>query len=274
MSSRERAEPAYRLAFAVADAVLRLAVRRPPAQPERLPAGGVIVCPNHIGNADPPIVADFLIRSGRWPRFLAKASLFDAPWVGRLVRATGQLQVARRSGGAAASLDAAADALAAGACVVVYPEGTVTHDPGEWPMTGHPGAARLALRTGAPVVPLGQWGANAIFDRWHLGRPRLFPRAHVVMRLGDPVVLDDLRPGPGEAPGAREVSEATDRIMAAITALVEDIRGEPAPASRFDMRRDWTPGFGADGRPREAGDPVTRGGTRVAPGGTSGVKTP
>ena len=49
---------------------------------------------------------------------------------------------------------------AAGECVVVYPEGTITRDPRPWPMTGKSGAARIALETGCPVIPVGQWGAQ------------------------------------------------------------------------------------------------------------------
>lgn len=251
--NREPAEPFYRRAAAVAGLILRLAISRDWDAAAHLPrSGGVIVCPNHISNADPPLVAQYLIWSGRWPRFLAKESLFTARLVGRLARGTGQIPVARRSRRSADALDAARAALAAGRCVVVYPEGTVTHDPHAWPMTAHPGAARLALETGAPVVPLGQWGANAIFDRWHVGRPRLWPRPRVVMRLGPAVDLDDLRPTRGQAPTAAAVAAASDRIMAAITGEVEAIRGERAPSVRFDMRRDWAPGFGEDGRPREA----------------------
>ena len=44
---------------------------------------------------------------------------------------------------------------------MVYPEGTITRDPGLWPMTGKSGAARIALETGCPVIPVGQWGAQA-----------------------------------------------------------------------------------------------------------------
>ena len=49
-----------------------------------------------------------------------------------------------------------------GECVVVYPEGTLTRDPDLWPMTGKSGAARIALETGCPVIPVGQWGAQEL----------------------------------------------------------------------------------------------------------------
>ena len=54
--------------------------------------------------------------------------------------------------------DAAVAAVRKGECVVVYPEGTLTRDPAQWPMTGKSGAARIALETGCPVIPVGQWG--------------------------------------------------------------------------------------------------------------------
>jgi len=57
---------------------------------------------------------------------------------------------------------AAVAAVQEGKCVVVYPEGTITRDPGLWPMVGKTGAARIALSTSAPVVPVAQWGPQHI----------------------------------------------------------------------------------------------------------------
>lgn len=250
--NREPASRTYRAVARFAGVLLPALARLDWDDAAALPrTGGVVVCPNHISNADPPFVGHYLVWSGRWPRFLVKASLFGAPVVGALARATGQIPVQRRSARAADALGAARAAVASGACVVVYPEGTVTHDPDAWPMTGHAGAARLALATGVPVLPLAQWGANAFFDRWRVGVPRLWPRPRVTMRLGLPVPLDDLRPRPGDEPDADAVAEATRRIMAALTAGVEAIRGARAPERRYDLRRDWAPGLGPDGRPAD-----------------------
>ena len=117
---------------------------------ERLPAsGGVIVVANHISNADPLALGQFLAYSGRWPRFLAKSSLFGVPGLGRLLRGAGQIPVERASSHAGDALTAAWAALEAGQAVVVYPEGTITYDPDLWPMRGRTGAARLALATAA-----------------------------------------------------------------------------------------------------------------------------
>jgi 1-acyl-sn-glycerol-3-phosphate acyltransferase len=65
--------------------------------------------------------------------------------------------------------------LAAGACVIVYPEGTATRDPDLWPMVGKTGAARLALTTGAPVISIAHWGAQDILP-YGSKKPKLWPR--------------------------------------------------------------------------------------------------
>jgi 1-acyl-sn-glycerol-3-phosphate acyltransferase len=201
---------------------------------ERLPAsGGVIVVANHISNADPLALGQFLAYSGRWPRFLAKSSLFGVPVVGRLLRGAGQIPVERGSSHAGDALAAARAALEAGQAVVVYPEGTITRDPDLWPMRGRTGAARLALATGCPVVPVGQWGAEEFLHGRHLGLPRFWARPTLRMLVGAPVPLDDLR---GRPVDAAVLTEATERVMAALTALVEQLRGERAPAVRLDPR--------------------------------------
>jgi 1-acyl-sn-glycerol-3-phosphate acyltransferase len=51
-------------------------------------------------------------------------------------------------------LDALVQALREGGAVIIYPEGTTTKQPELWPMRGKTGAARLALLTGAPIVPI------------------------------------------------------------------------------------------------------------------------
>ena len=60
--------------------------------------GGVIFVANHISNADPLALGQFLAFSGRWPRFLAKASIFKVPVLGRMLAACGQIPVERTVG--------------------------------------------------------------------------------------------------------------------------------------------------------------------------------
>ena len=197
------------------------------------PTGGVIVVANHISNADPLALGQFLAYSGRWPRFLAKSSLFRVPGLGALLRGSQQIPVERGGSQAADALAAARTALEQGQAVVVYPEGTITRDPDLWPMRGRTGAARLALATRCPVVPVGQWGAEEFLRGRQLGVPRFWARPTLRIRVGPPVPLDDLRDRPVDA---AVLGEATDRIMGAVTVLVAELRGEPAPAVRFDPR--------------------------------------
>jgi 1-acyl-sn-glycerol-3-phosphate acyltransferase len=200
---------------------------------EKLPAdGGLVLALNHISHADPLTVAHFVWDHGRLPRYLAKSGLFANPVLGRLLRALGQIPVERSTRNAAGAYAAAVEAVRRGECVVVYPEGTLTRDPDLWPMTGKTGAARIALETGCPVVPVGQWGAQRVLPPYSK-KPHLFPRALITMKVGDPVELSDLVGGRTPA----VIAEATNRIMDAVTTLVSDIRGEPPPATRFDPRK-------------------------------------
>ena len=200
---------------------------------EKIPAsGGCIVVLNHISHVDPLVIAHFVYDHGRLPRYLAKSSLFSSKALGGFLRATGQIPVERSTRNAVGAYDAAVAAVRAGECLVVYPEGTITRDPQMWPMKGKSGAARIALETGCPVIPLGQWGAQEILAPY-AKKPDLLPRKTVMMKVGDPVRLDDLIALPHSA---EVTAQATERIMAAITALVADLREEQAPAQRFDLR--------------------------------------
>lgn len=200
----------------------------------RIPAtGGCVLVLNHISHVDPLTAAHLVHDHGREPRYLAKAGLFRGRVLGYFLRSAGQIPVERSSRHAVGAYAAAVEAVRAGECVVVYPEGTITRDPDLWPMTGKSGAARIALATGCPVIPIGQWGAHTLLAPY-AKKPHLFPRSTITMLVGDPVPLEDLR--------AREISpqvihEATERIMDAITELVAQVRGETPPAERFDWAR-------------------------------------
>lgn len=203
---------------------------------ENLPdEGGVVVVSNHLSKADPITLGRFLLDAGRPPSFLAKAPLFDVPVLGWLLRATAQVPVQRGGADAGAALVAARSAVEAGGCVVMYTDGTLTKDPLGWPMVGKSGAVRLALDTGAPVVPVAQWGVQRALPA--KGLPRLVPRSHLQVVVGQEVDLDRWR---AHAPGsdhldAQGLREATDHVVDALVALLEGVRGEAAPA-RWDPR--------------------------------------
>jgi 1-acyl-sn-glycerol-3-phosphate acyltransferase len=193
---------------------------------------GIVVCPNHISWFDPLQCAHVLYDNGRPPRFLGKESVFRIPVAGRIIRGAGQIPVYRETANAAESVRDAIAAVRRGECVVVYPEGTITRDPQQWPMTGRTGAARIALETGAPVIPLAQWGAQEVI-RPYTNEFRILPRKTMHVLIGPPVDLDDLR---GRPIDALVLHTATDRIVAAITAQLETLRGETAPEQRFDLK--------------------------------------
>lgn len=235
--NREPTTGAFRGLGTTLNAVLNFVrMRRQWLHHEKVPqSGGLIVVANHNSYFDPLALGEYLIWSGRWPHFLGKAQLWSTPLVGWLARHCEQIPVHRGTAHASSSLVAAAAALERGHCVTVYPEGTLTSDPDLWPMTGRTGAARLALETGAPLVPVAQWGAHRVIPGPGIGLPRLFGKTvHAI--CGDPIDLADLV---GELGGPREreaVQAASVRIMDAITDLLEQLRGESAPEDRWDAR--------------------------------------
>lgn len=198
---------------------------------ENFPTGGFIAVSNHISDADPLAFIHFLIDHGIYPAILGKRELFRIPVVGRILTAVGVIPVDRGNVGARVALEAGTSVLEAGTCVVIYPEGTHTYDPDLWPMTAKTGAARLAIRSGAPVIPVAQWGAHE-FRHPHTGKFRIRRfRSQVV--AGPPVPLDEFGSDPDDYDA---VCRATEKIMEHLTHLVAELRGEPAPESAYDRR--------------------------------------
>ncbi|MDT8912198.1 lysophospholipid acyltransferase family protein [Amycolatopsis sp. PS_44_ISF1] len=191
-------------------------------------SGGVLVASNHLSFADPATATAFCLAAGRVPRYLAKSSLWKAPVVGRIMLSGRHIPVYRGAATASGAYRDAVVAVRAGECVAIFPESTFSKDPDGWPMKGKTGAARIALETGVPVVPLANWGTHHLLPAtaWF---PRGIPRKTVDLVAGPPVDLSDLR----DAKLTRVVlDEATARIMAAITELLAGIRGEQPPANR------------------------------------------
>ncbi len=234
----------YRLAIAIIRPLLMAFTKREWSGAENVPdEGGYVVCPNHYSYLEPLVFGHFLVDHGHAPRYLGKAEVFRAPVVGAVVRHADQIPVYRESGRASDAYRAAVAAVRAGKGVAIYPEGTLTRDPDLWPMRGKTGAARVALETRCPVIPVATWGAQEILPPY-ARRPRLLPRKTVRVRAGAPVKLDDLY---GKELTGPVLAEATARIMAAITAELEVLRGEKAPVVRFDPQAH---GVTSIGKPR------------------------
>ena len=202
----------------------------------KLPQDGpFILAPNHYSEIDPIAMGGAVWHLGRLPRFMAKASLFKVPVFGWLLRRTGQIPV-EREGGARGAGDRGNPMGAAGALiereagVIVYPEGTLTRDPDLWPMRGKSGAVRLALESGIALIPVAHWGTQELMPRYGK-KIRPFPRKTIHVKVGEPL---DLSRFDGRPVDQKTVTEATRLLMDAITALLEDLRGEKAPPERWD----------------------------------------
>ena len=191
--------------------------------------GGMILAANHLSYADVLALSIFVDRAGRYPVFLAKSTLFDVKVLGHLMRELGQLPVYRGQSDAALVLRDAEQGLRRGACLMFYPEATVTRDPDQWPMVAKTGAARLALTTGAPVIPVAHWGAQDILPYGSF-KPHLIPRRTVHILAGPAV---DLSAFAGQPLTSQTLRAATAVIMADITRLLGELRGAVPPAEPY-----------------------------------------
>ncbi len=176
--------------------------------------GPVIVASNHISYLDPLAVGYLCLKRRRAARFLTKRELFEKGGIGGkllglTLSAVGQIPVSRGTEEAAASLGEAEKALAEGECVVVFPEGTISYETFE-PMRPRTGVARLAMRTGAPVVPVAVWGSHRAFTKYR--KPDLRPRYAIIVNCGEPLTIQA-----GESP-----REATERVMDEIRRLLDE----------------------------------------------------
>jgi 1-acyl-sn-glycerol-3-phosphate acyltransferase len=182
---------------------------------ENLPRDGpLIICPNHIGTIDPPLVPAYVPRDDTWS--MAKSEYFRHPFVNWLFRAYHAFPVVRHSADRVA-LRRAFDLLKAGHALVIYPEGTridagVLAEP-------EPGAGFIAQRCGCPVLPVALTGTAECLPkgaRW----PR---RVHVSLTFGEPFVVLQRR-STDDTRVSHE--EAADAIMLAIAEILPpDMRG-------------------------------------------------
>jgi 1-acyl-sn-glycerol-3-phosphate acyltransferase len=231
----------FRFGAGLIKPLLNLSAKRDWRGVENLPKSGaaIAVC-NHISYVDPLLFTHFLYDNGRAVRYLGKASLFKMPIIGRVLLGAGQIPVERESSVASHSLQHAIAFLKSGHLLGVYPEGTLTRDENYWPMRGKTGIARLAILTQVPVIPCAQWGAQEILPAYSK-KLKLFPRTKVVVVAGKPL---DFSKWYGRAEDPVALEEATAYVMSAITRLLEQLRGEKAPAEIFDPRKSQLPRTG------------------------------
>ncbi|AWB84854.1 lysophospholipid acyltransferase family protein [Corynebacterium liangguodongii] len=178
---------------------------------ENLPTtGGAIIAANHTG------WFDFIfcgtgphVHGQRLVRFMAKKEVFSAPVIGAMMRAMHHVPVDRASG--ADSIESAVDWIEKGSFVGIFPEGTISR---AFELADFKtGAARIAQRSGGPLIPCAIWGSQRI---WTKDLPRRLGRTHtpVIISYGPPVPLE----------GTPE--EVTARLKDAVQQLLDDARAE------------------------------------------------
>lgn len=187
--------------------------------------GPLILASNHVNNVDPPAIT---LAVPRFPMFMAKQEMTTWPILGPAIRMFGAFPV-RRGGADLAAIRAASEVVNEGNMVVMFPEGTRSRTGGL--TKGHPGTALIALRTGAPILPVAVTGTEAIAWPWLFIKPLSIK--HVKVTIGEPFRLPPVERIDGDAAAA-----ATGVIMRRIAALLPpqrrgvyaDIEGETTPA--------------------------------------------
>ncbi len=206
---------------------------------ERIPAAGAaILVGNHRSYFDSAAMSTVIARSGRTARFLGKKEVFDVPVFGQLATAMGGIRVDRGTG-SDEPLQAAADALAGGEVVAIMPQGTIPRGPAFFDpeLKGRWGAARLAMLTKAPVIPIGLWGTEKVWPR-SSRLPNVLNITSpptVRIRVGNPVELK-----------YRSLEADTKRIMTALSKLLPaESRKHHTPTAE-ELAATYPPGYQGD----------------------------
>lgn len=201
-----RGPTAYRVAKTLLNVPLGHAYHIDVDGMSRLPVGPVILAANHRSFMDSVFLAWAMDRP---VSFLAKAEYFDRRATAWLFRSTGQIPLRRGSpAGARRALNVAKGILADGGVVGVYPEGTRSRD--GLLHRGHLGPARLALASGAPIMPVGL-----------LGTDKVQAPGQQVPRVGKPV---SIRFGSPMEVG-RPSTNVNDHLRLVTTGIMNDIAG-------------------------------------------------
>jgi len=173
---------------------------------ENIPGQGpLIIVANHISLTDPPILGASLDRK---VVFMAKEELFRSPLTGYFIRGFGAFPV-RRGQLDRTALRQADQVLARGRALVMFPEGMRSH--GSRLRRAFPGAARIAQRSGSPILPIGITGTEKIKGiAWLLRRPK------ITLNIGRPFHL----PPVSRKSTREETAELTGYIMGQIAKLL------------------------------------------------------
>ena len=144
--------------------------------------GAALLAMNHVGYLDFALAGTALLSSNRLARFMAKREIFDNPIAGPLMRGMGHISVDRKNGGP--SFVEALKTLDKGEIVGVFPEATISQSFELKEMKS--GVIRLAIESGAPVLPTIIWGSQRILTK---RQPRNFKRSNIpiYIAIGEPL---------------------------------------------------------------------------------------
>ena len=205
----------YPLVFTLLRLLLRVLGRiRSSGESNVPPSGGVLFCPNHISDADPPAI---FVTTPRRAWFVGKSELFEIPVLGWFFAHFQGFPIKRDSADRAA-LRRIEALLKSGQPVVLFPEGRLSED-GTLQRV-QPGAALLALRTGVPIVPVGIQNTNLVVPYGDL-LPRFSPRS-VQVTYGSPIFPQSY----SSLPRPKAIAALTAHLAAALAELT----GQPPPS--------------------------------------------
>ncbi|TDF99325.1 lysophospholipid acyltransferase family protein [Paenibacillus piri] len=156
----------------------------------------VILCANHTSNLDPPLLGSPI--TDRRVHYMAKAELFDIPVLGKLLPKISAFPV-KRGGVSKESIRLSLQLLSENSIIGIFPEGSRSNSGG----MGKKGAASLAIKSGATVIPAAIVGGYKPFRR-------------ITLAYGKPVDLSEFADG-----GSEGLERATDKIMSVIRSMVK-----------------------------------------------------
>lgn len=184
-----------------------------------IPASGpVIIACNHISYFDPLCHGYIVVRRKRWPRFFAKSELWKNPFLKFILTHARQIPVERGSGEMGPVENAIAQ-LRDGNAVMIYPESTITTNLDLTPMQGKTGVARVALASGAPVVPVAVWGSHWVKPKRRRAVHKL--RRLIMVKAGEPLTFTEQEREGRNDP--RVLRDVTDRVVAELDRLVREL---------------------------------------------------
>lgn len=221
----------YRLLWLIVRALLALLGGLRVEGAKNVPKHGpLIVMPNHFSDSDPVVLGAAM---PRYAYYMAKSELFTIPLLGPLIRFLRGFPV-RRGAPDRTALRYAEQRLESGEAVVIFPEGQLSQTGRLQPL--HPGIVLIAVRSGAPVLPVALIGSNRL-----LPYGKLIPRhagQRLIVRFGRPIPIEELT---GGLTGRAALEHGVDYLTRALKGLLgEAVDDAPTEVSSRPAADDLT----------------------------------